>query len=90
MLNANQSKNLTPRAKEEIKKILQELKIESISDENICILQNKLDLRVSSMVSAKEDGEVIEDELLTIYDLLVDIVVDNEDNLGLLNDLFLG
>ncbi len=35
-----------------------------------------------------EDGERVDKELLSIYDLLVDIVLDNEEDLDFLNELF--
>ena len=68
--------------------ILEELSIVSLNDDNICDLQEKLDLRVSSLVSRQEDGEKIDEELLEIYDLLIDIVLVNEEDLDFLNSLF--
>ena len=42
-----------------------------------------------AVVTAKEcDGKVIDEELLEIYDLLTDIVLDNEADLDFLNSLF--
>ena len=89
MLSEIQKNKFTERAKEEIKKILNTLKIEIVNEDNICELQAELDLLVSSLVSAHEDGESIDKELLDSYDLLVDIVLDNEDHLDFLNQLFL-
>jgi hypothetical protein len=40
------------------------------------------------LVNAQEDGESIDEELLKIYDLLTDIVLDNEEDLDFLNQLF--
>lgn len=46
------------------------------------------DFKVSSLVNAQEDGEMIYEELLDIYDLLTDIVLDNETDSPFLNQLF--
>jgi len=89
MLNEVQRNKFNIRAKETIQKLLKELKIVKLNDDNVCDLQNELDLRVSSLVSMQEDGETIDDKLLEIYDLLVDIVLDNEENIDFLNQLFL-
>ena len=40
------------------------------------------------MVNSQEAGENIDEELLQIYDLLTDIVLDNEEDLEFLNKLF--
>ena len=88
MLSETQKKQFTQRAKDEAKMILEELSIVSLNDDNICDLQEKLDLRVSSLVSRQEDGEKIDEELLEIYDLLIDIVLVNEEDLDFLNSLF--
>lgn len=88
MLSEIQKNKFTARAKTEAKNLLKELNIMKLSDDNIGILQNELDARVSGLVSAQEDGESIDAELLEIYDLLTDIVLDNEENLIFLNVLF--
>ena len=75
--------------KEEAKKLLIELKIEeflSLDDSGRFI--EILDFKVASLVNAQEDGETIDEELLEIYDLLTDIVLDNEEDLDFLNSLF--
>lgn len=59
-----------------------------MDDNSDCDLESELDLRVSSLVSAQEDGEKTDKELLEIYDLLTDIVLVNEDNHNFLNRLF--
>ncbi|MGN1040767.1 MAG: hypothetical protein ACI4QL_05000 [Candidatus Fimimonas sp.] len=89
MLNEIQKNNFTARAKEEANKLLKRLNIVKLTDDTVCDLQENLDFLVSSLVNAKEDGEVIDEELLKIYDLLVDIVLDNEEDLDFLNQLFL-
>lgn len=89
MLSEIQKTRLTLRAKEVVQNLLNELKIAKLDDNNICDLQSALDLKVASLVSEKEDGESIDNELLEIYDVLVDIVIDNEDDLEFLNQLFL-
>lgn len=88
MLNETQKNNFTPRAKAEAKKLLQSLSISNLTDNNIGELQDLLDIKVSGLVSTKENGNAIDEELLEIYDLLTDIVLDNEENLELLNNLF--
>lgn len=88
MLSETQKKQFTQRAKDEVKMLLKELSIVSLNDDNICDLQEKLDLKVSSLVSRQEDGEKIDEELLKIYDLLTDIVLVNEEDLDFLNSLF--
>ena len=90
MLNENQQNRFTLRAKKTVQSLLKTLKIKKLDNDTICDLQEELDLKVASLVSAKEDGESIDDELLEIYDLLVDIVIDNEDNVDFLNNLFFG
>lgn len=89
MLNESQKGKFTARAKEEAKKLLQELNISALTDDSIGALQNELVARVSGLVSADEDGKAIDKELLEIYDLLTDIVWDNEEDLNFLNELFL-
>lgn len=89
MLNENQQNRFTLRVKEVVQNLLKNLKIAKLDDNNICDLQSALDLKVASLVSEREDGESIDNELLEIYDLLVDIVIDNEDDLDFLNQLFL-
>lgn len=89
MLNESQKGKFTARAKEEAKKLLQELNISALTDDSIGTLQNELVARVSGLVSADEDGKAIDKELLEIYDLLTDIVWDNEEDLNFLNELFL-
>lgn len=88
MLNEIQKNQFTARAKDEASKVLKTLNIIELTDDTVCVLQEKLDFLVSSLVNAQEDGEVIDKELLKIYDLLVDIVLDNEENLDFLNQLF--
>ena len=68
--------------------MLKQLNIVELTDDTICNLQEELDFLVASLVNAKEDGEIIDEELLTIYDLLTDIVLDNEEDLDFLNQLF--
>lgn len=68
--------------------MLLELKISELTNENIGLLQNELNLCVASLVSAKEDGETIDGNLLEAYDMLTDIVLDNEEDLQFLNKLF--
>ncbi len=88
MLSEIQKNQFNERAKAEAKKLLDELKIETLNDDNICDLQAELDFRVSDLVSGEEEGQDIDEELLKIYDLLTDIVLDNEEDLGFLNNLF--
>lgn len=89
MLSEIQKNKFTQRAKTEAKKLLHELKINKFltADEPGSFIE-ALDAKVSELVSAQEDGEVIDKELLNIYDLLTDIVLDNENNLNFLNQLF--
>lgn len=88
MLNKDQQNKFTARAKEEVNKLLESLSISELTNDTICNLQEELDYLVSSLVNAQEDGETIDKELLEIYDLLVDIVLDNEEDLNFLNQLF--
>ena len=89
MLNENQKSKFNERAKKEAKKLLRELNISELTDSSIGTLQNELVARVSGLVSADEGGKAIDKELLEIYDLLTDIVWDNEEDLAFLNDLLL-
>lgn len=88
MLNEIQKNKFTARTKEIAQNLLKELNIAKLDDNSVCDLQSELDLRVSSLVSAQENGEKIDRELLEIYDLLTDIVLDNEDDHNFLNRLF--
>ena len=89
MLNEIQQNKFTARAKEVAQKLLKELNIEKITDDTICDLQEELDLKVSSLVTMQEcENKKIDEELLEIYDLLVDIVLDNEEDTDFLNQLF--
>ena len=88
MLNDKQQNKFTARAKEVAQKILKKLNIVKLDDNSICDLQEELDFLVASLVNAQEAGEIIDEELLEIYDLLTDIVLDNEDDIDFLNQLF--
>lgn len=88
MLNEIQKNKFTARAKDEVNKVLKRLNIVNLTDNTVCDLQEELDFLVSSSVNAQEDGEAVDEELLKIYDLLVEIVLDNEEDLDFLNQLF--
>lgn len=88
MLSELQKNKYTKRAQKETKKLLNKLNIVKLTNDTLCNLQEELDLLVASLVNAQEDGETIDDELLAIYDLLIDIIYDNEENLDFLNNLF--
>lgn len=88
MLSKVQKIKFTTKVKNEIKKILGRLNIIELTNDTICNLQKELDSLVVSLVNAQEDGENIDEELLEIYDLLTDIVLDNEEDLDFLNQLF--
>lgn len=88
MLNEKQQNKFTARAKEVVQKLLKKLNIVKLDDNSIGDLQEELDFLVASLVNAQEDGETIDEELLEIYDLLTDIVLDNEEDLDFLNQLF--
>ena len=88
MLNEKQQNKFTARAKEVVQKLLKKLNIVKLDDNSIGDLQEELDFLVASLVNAQEDVETIDEELLEIYDLLTDIVLDNEEDLDFLNQLF--
>ena len=88
MLSEIQKSKFTPKAKEVAQALLKELRITKFDDDAICAFQEKLDLKVAALVSMQEEGELIDDKLLETYDLLVDIILDNEENLDFLNLLF--
>ena len=88
MLSELQKNKYTKRAQKETKKLLNKLNIVKLTNDTLCNLQEELDFLVASLVNAQEDGETIDDELLAIYDLLIDIIYDNEENLDFLNNLF--
>ena len=88
MLSEIQKNKFTPRAKEEAKKILKSIGIEKFIDDTGDFIET-LDVNISGLVTAKEyEGKLIDEELLEIYDLLTDIVLDNEADLDFLNSLF--
>ena len=88
MLNEIQKSKFTQETKKVAQNILNELNITNLNNDSICDLQNELDLRVAALVSAQEDGKTIDENLLETYDLLVDVVLDNEEDLSFLNQLF--
>ena len=88
MLNEVQKRKFTQETKKVAQNILNELNITNLNNDSICDLQNELDLRVAALVSSQEDGKIIDENLLETYDLLVDIVLDNEEDLSFLNQLF--
>lgn len=88
MLSEIQKNKFTARAKDEATKLLKRLNIVELTDDTLCNLQEELDFLVASLVNTQEDGEAIDEELLEIYDLLTDIVLDNEEDLDFLNNLF--
>lgn len=88
MLNDKQQNKFTARAKEVAQKLLKKLNIAKLDENSICDLQEELDFLVASLVNTQEAGGKIDDELLEIYDLLTDIVLDNEDDIDFLNQLF--
>ena len=90
MLSEVQKSKFTKRAKDEAQKLLRNLNIEKfISTDDTGRLIEQLDCEVSGLVSQKEcEHQKIDEELLDIYDLLTDIVLDNEENLDFLNELF--
>ena len=88
MLSEVQRNKFSEKAREEVKELLRKLNIVKLTDDTVCKLQEELDFLVASLVNAQEDGETIDEELLEIYDLLVDIVLDNEEDLDFLNQFF--
>ena len=89
MLSEVQKNKFTKRAKDEAQKLLRNLNIEKLTENNIGDLQYDLDAKVCGLVSQKEcENQKNDEELLDIYDLLTDIVLDNEENLDFLNELF--
>ena len=89
MLSEIQKSEFNARAKNEIRNLLKELKITTLTDDNIGLLQDKLIAVVSGLVSAKEKGDNVDEKLIKIYDLITDIVLDNEEDLEFLNKLFM-
>lgn len=88
MLDDKKQTKLTAKEKEFARDLLRELEIVELNDDNIGKLQNALDVNISALVSAKEDGEAVDNELIKIYDLITDIVLDNEEDFDFLNRLF--
>ena len=89
MLSEIQKNKFTTKAKEIVQELLKKLNIAKLDDNSICDLQEELDLKVSSLVTKQEcENKKIDEELLEIYDLLVDIVLNNEEDLDFLNQLF--
>ena len=44
---------------------------------------------VNSLVMDETEGKEIDQELLSIYNTIIDIILDNEENIEFLNDLFI-
>lgn len=90
MLSEELKNKFTPRAKEEAKKLLSEMDITELNDDNLGKVEDELVARISALVSLDEcDHQPIDHELLDIYDTLQDIILDNEENIDFLNKLFL-
>ena len=89
MLNKKQKNLFGERAKAVAKSVLSELDITELSEDNDGLFLDEITLRVNSLVSTKADGFPIDEELLDIYDLLTDIILDNENDIAFLNELFL-
>ena len=88
MLNDLQKNQFTARAKNEALMILKSLGIDRFTEDTGAFIE-QLDVLVSGLVTAKEcEGQKIDEELLEIYDLLTNIVLDNEEDLNFLNSLF--
>lgn len=89
MLNGIQKSKFTTRAKKEVKKLLANLKIEKLDNDSLGELLDDITLNVSTLVTMQESENLpIDEELLEIYDLLTDIILDNENDLAFLNKLF--
>lgn len=91
MLSEYLKRMFTPRAKEEAKKLLSELNITELNDDNLGEVEDELTARVCGLVTLDEcEHRPIDRELLEIYDTLTDIILDNEEDFDFLNKLFLG
>lgn len=89
MSSKNTKINIDSRAIYEIRRLLDILKINKLNENNICDLEDLLDSKVVELANAKDSyNEIIDNELLRIYDLLTDIIMENEDNIDFLNKLF--
>ncbi len=90
MLSESLKSRFTPRAKEEAKKLLSEMKIAELNDDNLYEVEVELDTRVSGLVTMNEcEHQPIDHELLDIYDTLTDIILEHEEEINFLNKLFL-
>lgn len=90
MLSERLKSRFTPRAKEEAKKLLAEMNITKLNDDNLYDVEVELDTRVSALVTTDEcEHQPIDHELLEIYDTLTDIILDHEEEIDFLNELFL-
>ncbi len=90
MLNKSPESKFTPRAKEEAKKLLAEMNITELNDDNLYEVEVELDTRVSGLVTMDEsEHRPIDHELLEIYDTLTDIILEHEEEIDFLNKLFL-
>ena len=91
MLSEYLKSMFTPRAKEEAKKLLAEMNISELNDDNLYDVELELDARICGLVTLDEcEHQPIDRELLEIYDTLTDIILDNEEDFDFLNKLFLG
>lgn len=97
MLDKEYQEKFTPRVKQEANKLLQELGIERFSSESSDgksdtssgTLLELLDSKICGLVTLDEvEHQSIDRELLAIYDLLSDIISDNETDIEFLNQLF--
>lgn len=87
MLNKRQKELFNDKARYELQKILKELGIVVFNEETTNLLQETIESKIISMSYYETEKKQIDEELLKIYDIINDIILDNETNYEFLNKL---
>lgn len=87
MLNKRQKELFNDKARYELQKILKELGIVVFNEETTNLLQETIESKIISMSYDETEKKQIDEELLKIYDIINDIILDNETNYEFLNKL---
>ena len=89
MLSKILEKRFNEKAKLETKALLAKLKISHFDKKSLSYFFEEVETLVNSLVMDETEGKEIDQELLSIYNTIIDIILDNEDNFEFLNALFI-
>ena len=89
MLSKILEKRFNERAKLETKALLTKLNISYFDEKSLSHFFKEVELLVNSLVMDETEGKEIDNELLSIYNTIIDIILDNEENIDFLNKIFI-